>query len=100
MGGEYRYIFAYKCIKKISLGKKYISWIYKKLAKLIAFREKIWKTGELSLYMHVYFMNHENVLFTRSTDRRRKGWRERKKINTTLGSLKSQASRDLRDLQT
>lgn len=53
-----------------------ISWIHRKLAKLIGFREKSWVTGRLSLYILMYFMNHGNVLFTGSIDSRRKGGRE------------------------
>lgn len=53
-----------------------ISWIHRKLTKLIGLREESWMTGRLSLNILMYFMNHWNVLFTRSIDSRRKGDRE------------------------
>lgn len=83
-GGEkYRYVFAFTFIKKISC-------IHKNLEKLIVLMEKIWMTGRLSLYTLMFFMSHENVLFTRSKDHRRKV-KKAKRINTALGSWNIQA---------
>lgn len=58
-------------------------------------------TGRLSLYTLMSFMNCENILSTRSTDKGKgeeEVKRERMKMDTTLGSLNIQTVRDLRNL--
>ena len=74
-----------------------ISWKHKKLAKLIAFRENIWMTGRLYICLH---WKHENVRLISSIDSKKEGGYERKRKNTTLGSLNIQVFGDLRDLPT